>query len=173
MKRKVKFRGKRTDGKGWVYGDLMQRYIHHEGLTIVEGGCVYYEVDQATVGQFTGMTDREGREIYEGDLLNVHSLNFDGYGEAEAQTNGIIRWGELGWHLCSVTGWIAEYMGYEEGDPKAEAKLSDIIPAHFMDADHADGDLLHHLWGQHEGSYTVLGNTHDTQQDGAAQSKSA
>ena len=69
MSREIKFRGLRTDGKGWVYGDLMTKYIHHKGLTIVEGGCVYYEVTPESVGQFTGLKDKNGVEIYEGDKV--------------------------------------------------------------------------------------------------------
>ena len=84
--REIRFRGKRLEnGHGfWVYGDLMTEYVHHEGLTIVEHGCIYYEVDPATVGQFTSLKDKHGKEIFEGDVAKSPYTN----------RLMVIRWGE-------------------------------------------------------------------------------
>jgi uncharacterized phage protein (TIGR01671 family) len=65
--RDIKFRGKRLDNGEWAYGDL----THYEDQVWIgmDDGRPEHEVDPSTVGEFTGITDLNNKEVYEGDIV--------------------------------------------------------------------------------------------------------
>lgn len=76
--REIKFRGKCLDNGEWVYGDLGHRSkVTEYGLSPATT-VGRYDVDPATVGQFTGCHDCDGNEIFEGDIVKNESAGFCG-----------------------------------------------------------------------------------------------
>lgn len=108
--RDILFRGRRRDNGAWIYGDL--RHWHNGeiaivGLTNTTNSIAGYEVDHATVGQFTGITDKNGKNIFDGDVVEVRTQDTGELRRAE------IRFGEFADINSDEECYIGFYIAFD------------------------------------------------------------
>ena len=78
--REILFKAKRIDNGEWIEGDLVHSvYKINDTCVGKYGGNVgLHQVDQDTLCQFTGLTDKNGKKIWENDIVNIVYSNFAG-----------------------------------------------------------------------------------------------
>ena len=122
MNREIEYRG--FDSREWRYGDLEYNrkndvaQIH----TYKDDGSYnkQYLVDPYTVGEFTGMRDKHGRKIFEGDIVRKRDLTFG------LKFDGVVVYNsEIGcFRIHSENNGVTMRMGFEASDVYNDGKCT-------------------------------------------------
>lgn len=67
--REILFKGFRTDGGGWIEGDLLRGFTGDKNSYTIRSNDLYREVYENSLGQYTGEKDSKGNKIFENDIL--------------------------------------------------------------------------------------------------------
>jgi uncharacterized phage protein (TIGR01671 family) len=124
--REILFRGKRVDNNEWVYGFLSKSRGNNHFLSL----CIDHEengvmlssiVEPETIGQYTGLTDKNGKKIFEGDIVRYngekHIVVFETRGETGyfgIKIDHIETWG----FCLSVPAKLMEVIGNIHDNPE-------------------------------------------------------
>lgn len=114
--REILFRGKNVENDEWMFG-LLDDVDHDADFTAIIprrnerskfSGCCW-EVDPSTVGQYTGLTDKNGKRIFEGDMIKPFDDEID---------KMVVEFHHGQFLLClyGERGYMAEYGWEEEGN---------------------------------------------------------
>ena len=68
--REILFKGFRTDGGGWIEGDLLKGFAGDKNSYTIRSNDLYREVYEDSLGQYTGEIDSKGNKIFENDILS-------------------------------------------------------------------------------------------------------
>ena len=143
--REILFRGKRTDNGEWVEGLVARYNPKFDCANIVDGFESLVPVKTETVGQYTGLTDKNGKKIFEGDILHFKAHQGGGF-------------------VCPIGTDIYYRVVFGCCNPDMDT-LTDYIGFWALGLEYCDDDLYQDGWSiqylVHSHGACIVGNIHD------------
>jgi hypothetical protein len=105
------YRGKRVDGDGWIEGSLCRagdrRFIVYDDDFYMHTDCCgdhlisdrFFEVDPATVGEFTGLCDGKDAKIWEDSTCEFTVFDYNG---SDTQHTGVVKFNDGEWQIWAT-----------------------------------------------------------------------
>ena len=143
----IKFKGKSLEDGQWNIGDL----THAMNLSFINPGYPRslrlhtFGVYPATVCQFTGFLDKNGKEIYEGDVLRSDTYPFSCTGDNQYDNYyGVIGWSneEASFYMVAAKNLKSSVRGISDG-------ISDLISQKMMQNFEVIGNVHDEEWKQY------------------------
>lgn len=146
MERKIAFRGKNRYRKEWMYGNLVQ---YKDGSFSIDG----VPVETDSVGQFVGITDEHGKEVFEGDVLEAdYKYDLLGYNGGVNPDNDCICYGVVEFDNDALQ-WVLNISKAEYPISKQiEEDGCSLFPLH----------IFGHEYGYDNCNLKIIGNRFDT-----------
>lgn len=145
MLRKIVFRGKNRYRKEWLYGNLVQ---HKDGSFGIDG----VPVETDSVGQFVGVTDEHGKEVFEGDVLEAdYKYDLLGYNGGVDPDNDCICYGVVEFDNDALQWVLNIYKAEYPISKQMEEDGCSLFPLH----------IFGHEYGYDNCNLKIIGNRFD------------
>lgn len=148
MTREIKFRGKHVDNGEWVYGAFVPDALETPDNDLITWGFIRrynrdirkmetIEVSRESVGQYTGLCDKNGKKIYEGDIVVIPG-QYIWFDDGKPNYRGTVEWIYSQWQVVAhcvnkdkrgMSDGINEGLndiGYDEGDESCWEVIGNI-----------------------------------------------